>query len=145
MEGLLTALPRRFVAGLLVSSHFVPRSFCTYFSHFLPSLSKLRTQEQPFRTQVISYQIWSYLGQMGTKWLYGGRFIPKSFRTQFRMYGWIFTLNFEEGKKTSYDWKRLSSICHLENDVYSFLLSDCFLVEKRFSWWYIFLYFDIYI
>ena len=66
---------------------------------------------QSFRTQVISYLLWSfhtyflvisypvttisypghfvpilvisYLGQLGTKWLYGGQFVPKSFRNLF--------------------------------------------------------------
>ena len=66
---------------------------------------------QSFRTQVISYLLWSfrtsflvisypvttisypghfvpslvisYLGQLGTKWLYGGQFVPKCFRTLF--------------------------------------------------------------
>ena len=66
---------------------------------------------QPFRTQVISYLLWSfrtyvlvisypvttisypghvvpilvisYLGQLGTKWLHSGQFVPKLFRTHF--------------------------------------------------------------
>ena len=77
---------------------------------------------QSFRTQVISYLLWSfrtyflailypvttisysghfvpilvilYLGQLGTKWLYGGQFVPKSFRTIFCPFVPIFFISY---------------------------------------------------
>ena len=110
--------------------HFVPTLVISYllFGHFVPNNNHFVPRS--FRTQVISYLLWSfrtyvlvisypvttisypghfvpilvisYLGQVGTKWLYGGQFVPKSFRTLFghfvpilvisypaRMYGWM--------------------------------------------------------
>ena len=86
-----------------VASHFVPRSFRTQvFSYLLWS----------FRTYflVISYPVTtisypghfvpilviSYLGQLGTKWLYGGQFVPKSFRTLFGHFVPILVISYPE-------------------------------------------------
>ena len=39
---------------------FVPRSFSTYFGHFVPTFWSFRTQQQSFRTLDISYPFWSF-------------------------------------------------------------------------------------
>ena len=74
---------------LLVSSHFVPRSFRTLvisylfwsfhtnFGRFVPSNNHF------VPGHFVPILVSSYLYQMGTKWLHGIQFVPKSFRTQF--------------------------------------------------------------
>ena len=68
-----------------IASHFVPRSFRTYFwsfrTYFLVISYPVTTISYP--GHFVPSLVISDLGQLGTKWLYGGQFVPKTFRTLF--------------------------------------------------------------
>ena len=98
-------------ADAKVASHFVPRSFRTYFSvisypvttisylgHFVPNL------------------VISYLGQLGTKWLYGGRFVLKSFRTLFGHFVPILVISYPAKMDGWVDWRTDGQACFDWND-----------------------------
>ena len=66
------------------NNHFVPRSFRTNFGHFVPSSTgyEMTFESKSFRTQVISYLLWSfrtyvisYLGYFVNRY---GHFVPSS-------------------------------------------------------------------
>ena len=73
-----------------VVNHFVPRSFRTqvisyllwsFHTYFLVISYPVTTISYP--GHFVPILVISYLGQLGTKWLYGGQIVPKSFRTLF--------------------------------------------------------------
>ena len=79
-----------YIIIILVASHFVSKSFRTqvisyllwsFRTYFLVSSYPVTTISYP--GHVVPILVISYLGQLGTKWLYGGQFVPKSFRTHF--------------------------------------------------------------
>ena len=101
----------------LVASHFVPRSFRTqvisyllwsFRTYFLVILYPVTTISYP--GHFVPILVISYLVQLGTKWLFGGQFVPKSFRTLFGHFvpslviGWMHA--WMDGRKGGWmDWR----------------------------------------
>ena len=84
----------------LVASHFVPRSFRTqvisyvfwsFRTYFLVISYPVTTISYP--GHFVPILVISYLVQLGTKWLYGGQFVPKSFCTLFGHFVPIWSLD----------------------------------------------------
>ena len=84
-----------------VASHFVPRSFGTqvisyllwsFRTYFLGISYPVTTISYPDHFVPIS--VISYIGELGTKRLYGGQFLPKSFRTLFGHFVPIFVISY---------------------------------------------------
>ena len=80
---------------LMVASHFVPRSFRTYFGHFLHTFGHfVPRNNHSYPGHFVPILVISYLGKLSTKWLYGGQFVPKSFRTLFGHFVPIFVISY---------------------------------------------------
>ena len=108
-----------------VASHFVPRSFRMQANTYL--LWSFRTYclviSYPLTTISVSGHcvpilVILYLGQLGTKWVHGGQYVPKLFRTLFghfvpilvisypaKMNGWIDErTDRRTDKQACFDW-----------------------------------------
>ena len=97
-----------------VASHSVPRSFRTQvtsyllwsFHTYVLIISNPKTTIS-YPSHFVSILVITYLVQQGTKWLYGGQFVPKSFRTLFGHFVPILVIWWMDGLtngRTCFDW-----------------------------------------
>ena len=100
-------------------SHFVSKSFRT---HFL--VISYRVITILYQGHFVPILVISYLGQLGTKWLYGGQFVPKSFRTLFDHFVPILVVSYYPTKMDGWmDVPQCSCVLHSNDSLCEIFLN----------------------
>ena len=117
-----------------VASHFVPRSIRTQVISYLLWSFRTYVLVISYPVTTISYPghfvpilVISYLGQLGTKWLHGGQFVSKLFRTLFGHFVPILVISYPAKMDRWIDERTDGQACFDWNDKltsYSLLLHN---------------------